>query len=409
MADAYLWRLAARNALRNPRRSLFTLTSILLGVSLFIVTRSFVDGIDATLISIEVDNESAHVRVVPTDYLKEEDYQPLDMPFPDVAGVSKRLADLAPGTHVVDRVSFAAEVGDGRRTLRCRGLVVDRDAYKAVFPVGELPVPPGDEPYLWAGTGIAETFGWKPGDRIFLKAKTRRGTLNALDAVRFAGAIATGHPYLDNYTVIVPRSIGAEFLDLPPDFATEILVRFPDAALATRAEAMIEGAGNGLTAETWVERTADFREVNQIRRVAFNIIVGLILLMGAAGVANTGLMSAFERTREIGTLLAIGLAPARVRRLMTIEAVLIAFVGALVGVLAGSAFAYYFAVNGLHFPELAQAENVALVPPVLFFDLTARTVAQAAAFGIGTALVAAIWPAIRASRMSPIEALREDD
>jgi putative ABC transport system permease protein len=388
MADAYLWRLAARNALRNRRRSFFTLTSILLGVSLFIVSRSFVDGIDATLIAIEVDNESAHVRVVPTDYLKEEDYQPLDLPFPDVPGLSKQLMDLAPGTRVVDRVSFAAEVGDGRRTLRCRGLVVDRDAYKAVFPVGELPVPPGDEPYLWAGSGIADTFGWKPGDRIFLKAKTRRGTLNALDAVRFAGAISTGHPFVDNYTVVLPRHLGAEFLDLPADFATEVLARFPEPALAL---------------------AADFRAVNQIRRAAFNIVVALILMMGAAGVANTGLMSAIERTREIGTLMAIGLAPARVRKLMTIEAVLIAVVGAVLGVLLGSLVAHHFAVHGLHFPELQQAENVSLVPPVLFFDLSARTVGMAAAFGIGTALIAAIWPAVRASRLSPIEALREDD
>lgn len=411
-ADRFLWRLAARNALRNRRRSFFTLTSILLGVALFIISRSFVDGIDATLIAIEVDNESAHVRVVPAAYLKEEDYQPLDMPFPDVAGVSARLAATAPGTRVVDRVSFAAEVGDGRRTLRCRGLVVDREAYRAVFPVGELPVPPGDEPYLWAGTGIAETFGWKPGDRIFLKAKTQRGTLNALDAVRFAGPIVTGHPLLDNYTIILPKALGTSFLDLPEGFATEVLARFPDPALAPDAERAIEGGGGGagaLVAETWIERTADFREVNAIRRAAFNIVVGLILLMGAAGVANTGLMSALERTREIGTLMAIGLSPGRVRRLMTIEAALIALMGALVGVFVGSLVAHHFAVNGLHFPELEQAENVSLVPPVLYFALTPRTVATAAAFGIGTALVASIWPAVRASRLSPIEALREED
>ena len=175
------------------------------------------------------------------------------------------------------------------------------------------------------------------------------------------------------------------------------------------AEALVETRGSGLTAETWEERTADFREVNEIRRVAFNIVVGLILLMGAAGVANTGLMSAFERTREIGTLLAIGLAPARVRRLMTIEAVLIALTGTLIGVFAGCVFSQYFAVNGLHFPELEQAQNVALVPPVLFFELTVPTVAKAAAFGLGIALAAALWPAVRASRMSPIEALREED
>jgi ABC-type lipoprotein release transport system permease subunit len=278
-----------------------------------------------------------------------------------------------------------------------------------VFPVGELPVPPGDEPYLWAGAGIAETFRWKPGDRIFLKAKTRRGTLNALDAVRFAGPIATGHPLVDNYTVVVPRSIGAPFLDLPEGFATEVLARFPDPADALRAEAALETPEGPVVVETWEERTRDFREVNQIRRAAFHIVVGLILLMAAAGVANTGLMSAIERTREIGTLMAIGLTPARVRRLMTIESLVIAVVGAAVGALLGGLVAHHFAVHGLHFPELEQAESVSLVPPVLYFDLTLVTILKGAAFGVGTALVASLWPAFRAAQLSPIEALREDD
>ncbi len=409
MRDLALFRLAARNALRNRRRSLFTLAAILMGVTLFIVTRGFVDGIDATLISIEVNNESAHIRVVPKDYLKDEDYQPLDLPFDDVDAVRARLQGVAPGTLTVDRVSFAAEVGDGRRTLRCRGLVVDRDAYLKVFPIGDLPVPPGTEPYLWAGTGIADTFGWKPGDRIFLKAKTRKGMLNALDGVRFAGPIATGHPLLDNMTIMLPQALGRDFLDLPAGFTTELLARFPDADLAPQAEADIEGTYPKLTAETWIERTADFREVNKIRRQAFNIVVGLILVMAAFGVANTALMSALERTREIGTLLALGMSPPKVRRLMGLESALIAVAGSALGVAVGSLVAHHFAVHGLHFPELEQAENISLVPPVLYFDLKWQTLVFAFCVGVGAALVAAYYPALRASRMSPIEALREDD
>ena len=79
------------------------------------------------------------------------------------------------------------------------------------------------------------------------------------------------------------------------------------------------------------------------------------------------------------------------------------------GVALGCLVAHHYAVHGLHFPELEKAENVSLVPPVLFFQLTARTVGLAAAFGVGIALVASMWPAVRASRLSPVEALREDD
>ena len=404
----YLLRLAGRNALRNRRRSIFTLSSIGLGVAWFIVSRSFVDGIDTTLIDIEVKNESGHIRVVPEAYLAEEDYNPLDLPFPEPEEVALALVAQQAGTEVVSRVSFAAEVGDGRRTLRCRGVVIDREAYLRVFDLGALPVPPGDEPYLWAGIGIASTFGWKPGDRIFLKAKTRRGTLNALDAVRFAGSIASGHPLVDNFSVFLPRDFGAEFLDLPPGFATEVLARFPTPSYAEAAEVHIENRFAGqLTTETWLERTQDFRDVNALRRSAFNIIVALIMLIGAAGAANTAMMSAFERTGEIGTLLAVGLSPSRVRLLLAAESVFIAAVGAVLGALVGLLISLHFARVGIHFEALQGAEQVTLVPPILYFDVRAQTVQFGVALGLLVAFLAALWPAVRASRLSPIDALRE--
>jgi len=408
----WLWlaRLALRNALRSPRRTFFTLFSIFLGVGLLVVSQSFVDGIEATLVGIEVRNESAHLRVAPADWFAQEEYQPLDVPFEARDAVRAQLRARFPTATVTGRTSFPAEVGDGRRNLRLRGLAVDPVAYADLLPGVALAAVegPADQPVVWLGADVASAFGWKVGDTLFLKAKSLRGTLNALDQVRIIGLVASGHPTVDNYTVFLPEGFARGFLDLPEGFATELMARFDDPESADAAAAEVESGAPGLTAETWRERTRDFVEVNQIRRAALNLVVGLILLMAAAGVANTALMSAFERTREIGTLLSLGMPAKRVRRLLILESGLIGGVGTVLGLVVGTVIATHFARHGLRFEVLQQAESVTLMPPILYFELRTSTLLIGATLGLSVAVLAAAWPASRASKLSPIDALREN-
>jgi ABC-type antimicrobial peptide transport system permease subunit len=130
--------------------------------------------------------------------------------------------------------------------------------------------------------------------------------------------------------------------------------------------------------------------------------------MAAAGVANTALMSAFERTREIGTLLSLGMPAKRVRRLLILESGLIGGVGTVLGLVVGTVIATHFARHGLRFEVLQQAESVTLMPPILYFELRTSTLLIGATLGLSVAVLAAAWPASRASKLSPIDALREN-
>ena len=405
----FLLRLALRNTLRNKRRSAFTIASLFLGTSVFVLSKSFVDGIEKTLVAVVIDAEHGHVRITTKSYLEEEDYYPLDVPFPEAAEVAATLTKEHPGALVVSRSSFSAQIGDGVDSLNVRGLVVDPANYTALFRIGELEAPADPSiPYAWVGADVAKAFGWKAGDRMFLRAKTRTGTLNALEGVVIAGLISSGSPPTDNFSIAVPRSWAGPFLNLEPDSATEVVARFPDADTADVVDAALANRWPALDCETWRETTKFARDLNEVRREQFYLCVAIILFIGALSVANTCLMAAFERTKEIGTLMAVGYPAAKIRALFVAETTILGVFGALLGAGVGAAASAYLSVHPIPLQGLEEAEGAMPMPSLLYFDLTPEAVVIGFAIGLIVALLASLYPAVRASRLDPINALREE-
>lgn len=399
---SYLLRMALRNTLRNRRRSALTGVAIIVGVAIFVLAQSLIAGIERTMIGTEVDSEHAHLRVMSRGFASDEDFFPTDQALPDVAGLRERLRERFPSARTAQRTAFSAQLTAGGRSLNCRGLAMDPHEYASLLRLGELPGASGH--HAWLGSDVAAAFGFKPGDRLSLQAKTRHGTRNALTDVVIAGFITTGHPLVDNFTIFVPSTSGQELLDTDADYATELLVRFADPDAAMGAKRLVETAN--VTAQTWQEKTEYIIRFNNVRRAVFSVVTAVIMLIAAAGVANTTLMSGFERIAEIGALLALGLSRQRVMALFLIEACLIAVLGVGTGLALGSVPSWYLERHGLPFPKMDEGGAAVPIPPVLYFDLTANTLVLAALIGLAVTITAALYPAWKLSRTDPIYALK---
>jgi putative ABC transport system permease protein len=405
---SYLLRMALRNTLRNHRRSALTLLAIFLGVGIFVLAQALIAGIERTMIGTEVDSEQAHLRVMSRAFAAEEEFFPVEHGLPDVDGLEAALRARHPGVRTARRSSFSAQVGDRTRSLTLRGIAVEPESYTQIINFGTLAPPPaGAEHWMWLGADVAAAFDAKPGQLLTLAAKTRSGTRNALTEVTVAGVIATGHPIVDNFSIVLPQRSADELLDTSGGYATELLARFVDADEALAAKAQIEQAAPAVLAETWREKTEYIIRFNDVRRIVFNIFTLVIMLMAAAGVANTTLMSGFERITEIGALLALGLSRRRVMGLFLIEATVLGLVGVVLGLLAGGLPAAYLERHGLHIGNANEMAGTSIpVPPILYLDLTPATLTLAAVLGFGVALVAAAYPAWKLSRTDPIYALK---
>ena len=161
-----------------------------------------------------------------------------------------------------------------------------------------------------------------------------------------------------------------------------------------RAQSLIENALPGLNAQPAAERAANNQFVTLAKAIAWGTS-SIALLMGILGIANTMVMSVFERTREIGILRAIGWKGWRVMMLIQIEAVVLGVGGGILGI--GFGWGILRLLSAL--PQTATIVSSSLSPLYL---------CQAFGIAVVSGLIAGAFPAWRGAHLSPVEALRHD-
>jgi putative ABC transport system permease protein len=151
---------------------------------------------------------------------------------------------------------------------------------------------------------------------------------------------------------------------------------------------------------TWAELSPYYRDVMKLQDSVLGFVVGIIFVLVVAGVVNSMLMSVFERTREIGTLMSIGFRRRRIMALFLMEATVLSTIASFVGAIAGAALIAIANHHGLAFyiPAVGDVLN----RPELSAVYIVIACVGASAGGIAGGLL----PALRASRLRPIEALR---
>jgi ABC-type lipoprotein release transport system permease subunit len=157
---------------------------------------------------------------------------------------------------------------------------------------------------------------------------------------------------------------------------------------------------------TWKELAPDAAMMNDFMLFYYFIFIGIIMLALAFGIINTMLMAILERTKELGMLMAIGMNRRKVFSMIMLETVFLTVVGALSGIFSGLAITAALGKTGIHFSSWGEGFEAigfaARVYPVVtpeFFVLTTIMV-------IATAIISSLWPARKALRLIPVEALR---
>lgn len=159
---------------------------------------------------------------------------------------------------------------------------------------------------------------------------------------------------------------------------------------------------------TWKELAPDAAMMNDYMVMYYFIFIGIIMLALAFGIINTMLMAILERTKELGMLMAIGMNRKRIFKMIMFETIFLTIIGAVAGMLSGWAIISVLGKTGIHFSGWGEGFEAigfaARVFPVItpdFFIFTTTMV-------IGTAILSSIWPARKALKLNPVEALRTE-
>jgi ABC-type lipoprotein release transport system permease subunit len=261
------------------------------------------------------------------------------------------------------------------------------------------------------GDRLATTIGVDVGSEIVLLTPASDGSMGN-DLYTLVGTFHTGLDSMDTGLVVMPLASLQELLRLTPGRIHEVGIKLHDiTAAATTAAALQLQLSKTLPVqvspwEVLVPELADYVQFNH--RVTF-ILFFIFFLLAVMGIANTMLMAIIERTRELGMLMAIGMRPVEVVELIVAEAVSLAIASLAFGAALGTPFLWYLQVHGMNLGGHRGAVSLAgiVVGPIWHGqqDFTAYT---QAAIGLAlTALLASIYPALRAAHFRPAAALRK--
>ena len=164
----------------------------------------------------------------------------------------------------------------------------------------------------------------------------------------------------------------------------------------------------GNSVRTWKELAPDAALMNDFMIIYYFIFIGIIMLALAFGIINTMLMSVLERTKELGMLMAIGMNRRRVFTMIMLETVFLTCVGAAAGILLGWAVTGTLGRTGIHMAGWGEGFEAIGFAATVYPIVTPGFIALTAVMVIVTAILSSLWPARKALKLVPVEALRTE-
>ncbi len=402
------WRLAWRNVGRNRRRSLLCAGVVVVGFAGFALAGGFMAQSLEGLREGTIRSGMGHLQFAARgafDGGADAAREPL---IENAAAIEAAIRSDPAVVEVLPRLDFVGLLTNGARSVPTIGTGLD--------PAGEARVmdqpktlaagrwlADRDERAVVLGAGLAKSLGLAVGDGATLLATTGDGTLNAIDAT-VVGLADLPIKELDDRYLAASLGLASDLL-MTQGKVSRLVVVLRDhrdaGAARARLLAAIGGAGGTVEARTWEELAQFYRQVRTLYLGIFGFMGAVLVAVVLLATANTMLMAAAERTREIGTLRALGTRPGALRRVFLAEGVLLALAGCAAG--AALSLVLRFALNhsGLTLPPPPGATHGS----PLFVKFYAAAYAAGLAAMIATLSLASWFPARRATRMSIVEAL----
>lgn len=405
-----LW-IAARY-LRTRRHSAFitlltsiSIAGVALGVSALLIVLAVMNGFESEVQS-RIAGTDAHVVLLGADTAGLRDADSVIARARTVPGV----AGMAPFTYAKAMV-FRAGFAEG---IVVKGVDLAREAGVTSIganlspPVAALPDGVGEAlPGLALGAEVADRLGAAPGDTVLLATFTGSGrsVLGYQTKLRRFVLVAlfrSGLYTYDSSFGFVSIRAAQEYFGLG-DAVTGVAVRLTDMFDApAAAERLLRAAGDpGLRANNWMELNRNLFTWMKLEKAVMFLILTLIVLVAAFSIVSTLFMVVSEKRRDIGVLKSLGASRALVLRIFLVEGLLIGGLGTLAGTVLGSvAIAVLARYPIVKLPgDVYFIERLPVRPEAL--DFVAVILAT-----LGLCLAAALYPAWRASRLEPVEAIR---
>jgi len=415
-------RLALRNLFRNRWRTGLTVGGVAVAVAMVVWTTAMMEAFLFGMVRAATQVQLGDVQIHAASYVDEPS---IFHSFDVDAATLARLDATAGVVGASPRIGTFGLVGTQKRSQVAMLLGVDAGREARVTRVAG-----GLSSGRWLSGGeqasearmevvLGETFARqleaKVGDELVAMMQAADGSMG--DALlEVVGITKSGAVELDRQAAWM-RLPDLRYLTALDGKAHEIAVALAretelESGAAGVSHAMGErsGAGVPLTVRSWKQVVPELSQMVDMSRASVVLLYLIVYFVAGLGVLNTQRMSVLERRRELGVMLAIGVTPARLARLLAAETVLLTGVGALAGGLLGWSASAYHAVYGFDMAALGEGAGTFTYQGVaferlLYFQVGAETVLVPTLVVMVMGLVCGLWPGLAGARLDPVLAI----
>lgn len=396
-----IMKMAFRNLFRHKNRTILTLITMIVGILLSIIGEGTYAGMEEQVKKTYIDTDVGYHKIYGKGYY-EEKYENDQLEFLIDKKAEERIDQLLDGIPYSKRLVFDGSITDSVNELNAKFIGSNLKDELSVFNRRAYMVEGSfdyDENTVVIGEGLADLLDLSVGDSVTLIARTARKSIDAYDKT-ITGIIKTGNPFLDDSAVFMPLSFAKIFADT--DNINDIAIGSEPPRDIVEEIGKVEVDSIPLS-----EELKEIIEITTAKRQGFVYISFGILLMAGISIANTMLMAMLERQKEIGIMMANGMNRKNILNLFMTEGTLVGAIGSGIGMVIGSAIVIYYQFAGIPLTYFEQAQTSIPLSDRLYMYFDIGSALSFGLVGLLFSLVAAFYPAYKATKMNPVEVIRD--
>lgn len=383
------------------------ITAVALGICAGVFSTTFMKGMMDQRIRQAISTEISHIQIHRQGYRQENSLQ-LYMnesstvverikKINHVKGASQRIViqSMVSSAETSSGVKIAGIFPENEQNVTNLSTKIVEGKYFEGIPRNPVVI----------GRKLAEKLNVKLHSKIVITLQDMDKNITA-GAFRIAGLFETPNSTYDEKRVFVRYNDLSRLLNLPEGVSHEIAILVDDNDMVPSVQDEVKALFADYEVLNWKEISPEMGYITEVMDMYMYIFIIIILLALLFGIINTMLMVILERVKEIGMLLAVGMSKLRVFTMIVVETVQLSLVGGVAGVVVGSLISKYFETHAINLSRWAKGYSQLGYDTMVYCNLESEMIINITILVILTGIIAAIYPAYKALKYDPAEALR---
>ncbi|MCU4174784.1 ABC transporter permease [Carboxylicivirga sp. N1Y90] len=398
-----------RNVWRSKTRSFVILFAIALGIFTGVFNYAFYNGMALQRINSAISTEASHIQIHPQGYLED----------PDEKQFISKAEQLAAQISEIDSVKAASS------RFIVQGMIQSPSTSSGIKVFGVQPDKEAEVTNLYSkiidgayfegikrnpviiGKKLADKLKIKVRSKVVITFSDKEGYISGA-SFRVAGIFETSNTMYDGGNVFVRTEDLTNLYGTDATAGHEIAVLLDHSDMVTNINQKLKTKYASYDVRDWREIMPQVSMLESSLDISMYIFMIIILLALIFGIINTMLMAVLERTKELGMLMSIGMNKARVFRMIMVETVLLSLIGGVVGIVMGIVVTLLTAKSGIDISIVAEGFGAMGYDSIVYPVLKVQNVVDVVIMVFITGMLAAIYPAMKALKLKPAEAIRID-